>query len=140
MIGEAVETYSTANTLVKAAGRHTNFGQGDIFVLLIVKKTIGMLSAYYLLLSVLFAALFFAMPYAFPAMILAFSQFIGIIVNGTAGIPVVAPFASALLFALFTIAVFETGKKAKTAFFGLLPSELFETDEIMARWIYHERA
>jgi hypothetical protein len=140
MVGEATETYSTVNTLVKATKRHTGFGQGDIFVLSVVKKTIDKLSLYYLLLSVLSVALSFAMPYMFPAMMLAFSQFISLMVGATGGIPMIAPFAAAALFTLFTIAIFEAAKRLKTAFFGFLPPDIFETDEIMARWILHERA
>lgn len=140
MISEATETYSTANTLVKAVKRQTSFGQGDIHVLLIVKKTIRRLSIYYILLSVLFAALFFTMPYMFPAMMLAFSQFISLIVSATMWIPIIAPFAATLLFTLFTVMVFVAAKRLKAAFFGFLPSDIFQTDAIMARWILHERA
>jgi hypothetical protein len=140
MISEATETYSTAKTLVKAVKRQTSFGQGDICLLAIVKKTIGRLSVYYVLLSVLFAALFFTMPYLFPALMSAFSQFIGLIISTTIVAPLVGPFAGVLLFALLTIAVFRAAGKAKAAFFGFLPSDLFQTDEIMAAWIYHERA
>jgi hypothetical protein len=142
MIGEATETYSTANSLVKAVKRQTSFGQGDIYVLLIVKKTIRRLSVYYILLSVLFATLFFTMPYMFPALMLGFSQFIGLILitSATIGIALIGPFVAALLFALFTVAVFRTAGRMKAAFFGFLPSDIFQTDEIMARWILHERA
>jgi hypothetical protein len=140
MISEATEIHSTANTLVKAVKRQTSFGQGDIYVLAIVKKTIGRLSVYYILLSVLFAALFFTMPYMFPALVLGFSQFIGLITSVTIGIILIGPIVAALLFALFTIAVFWTAGRMKAAFFGFLPSDLFQTDEIMARWILHERA
>lgn len=140
MIGEATETYSTANTLVKAVKRQTSFGQGDIYVLLIVKKTIRRLSVYYILLSVLFATLFFTMPYMFPALMFGFSQFIGLITSATIGITLIGPIVAVLLFALFTVAVFRTAGRMKAAFFGFLPSDIFQTDEIMARWILHEHA
>ena len=45
-----------------------------------------------------------------------------------------------LLFALFTIAAFRVAGGVKHAFFGFLPSDLFETDEINAIWIYHQHA
>src|SRR5208337_3440298 len=92
MVSEATEVYSCASTFTKAAERHASFGQGDISVLLILKKTIGKMSAYYLLLSVIFAALFSAMPYAFSAIVFAYSQFISLILIATIGIPVIAPF------------------------------------------------
>lgn len=140
MISEATETYSTANTLLKAVKRQTSFGQGDIYVLVLVKKGIGKLSAYYVLLSVLFATLFFTLPYLFPALALAFSTFIGLIMSATFGISILGPFFAALLVALFTVAVFQAGRRAKTAFFNFLPADLFQTDEAMANWILHERA
>jgi hypothetical protein len=140
MISEATETYSTANTLLKAVKRQTSFGQGDILVLAIVKKTIGRLSVYYILLSVLFAALFFTMPYMLPTLIFGFSYFIGFLTSATIGMPLVGPFAAALLFVLLTLAVFRAAVRVKAAFFDFLPSDMFETDETMARWILHERA
>jgi hypothetical protein len=142
MINEATETYSCANTLTKAAARHTAFAQGDISVLLILKKTIGRMSVYYLLLSVLFAALFFAMPYAFPAMFLAFSALIAFMAYATVGIPIIAPFAAALLFILFSLAIIEAAKRVRGALFGFYSSHLSDSetsDEAMlARWIFHE--
>lgn len=139
MTEEATEIYSTANTLVKAVKRQTSFGQGDIYVLGFVKKTIARMSVYYILLSVLFAALFFTMPYMFPSLVLGFSQFISLITSATIGITIIGPFVAALLFILFTTAVFLTAGRVKTAFFGFLPSDLFQTDGIMAHWILHER-
>ena len=142
MINEATEAYSCANTLTKAAERHVSFGQGDISILLILKKTIGKMSAYYLLLSVLFVALFSAMPYAFPAIVFAFSQFVGLIATATIGIPIIAPFAAAVLFILFSLAIFEVAGKVKVALFGFATSHLSDSetsDEAMlARWIFHE--
>jgi len=134
MISEATEAYSTANTLLKAVKKQTKFGQGDIYVLALVKKGIGKLSAYYVLLSVLFVTLFFTVPYLFPALTLAFLQFAGPIMNSATGIPVLGPFFAALLVALFTVAVFEAGKRAKAAFFNFLPSDLSQTDEAMPSW------
>jgi uncharacterized membrane protein len=142
MINEATEAYSCANILTKAAERHISFGQGDISVLLILEKTIRKMSAYYLLLSLLSCALFFAMPYMFPAMMLAFSQFINLMVGATIGIPIIAPFAAAVLFILFSLAIFETAKRVKVALFGFPPSHLSDSetsDEAMlVRWIFHE--
>lgn len=142
MIDEGTEVYSCANTLTKAVARHTSFGQGDISILLILKKTIGRMSAYYLLLSVLFAALFLAMPYAFPAVMLAYSQFISLIMYGTIGIPVIAPLVAVALFVLFWLAIFEAAKRVKVALFGFPsshPSD-WETSEeaAIARQPFHE--
>ena len=142
MISEVTEAYSCANTLTKAAERCTGFGMGDISVLLILKKAIGKMSVYYLLLSALFAALFFAMPYSFPAIMFAYSQFISLIIYGTIGIPLVAPFAAVFLFVLFWLAIFEAAKRVKVALFGFPPSHLSDSetsDEAMlVRWIFHE--
>jgi hypothetical protein len=70
---------------------------------------------------------------------LTFSQFIGVILGATIGIPLIAPIAAALLFALFTLTVFVAATKVRATLFGFLHSDLFQTDEIMARWILHER-
>jgi amino acid transporter len=142
MIDEGTEVYSCANALSKAAERHISFGQGDISVLLILKKTIGRMSAYYLLLSVLFAALFFAMPYAYPAILLAFSQFISLTIYSTIGIPVIAPLVAVALLVVVWLAVFETSKRVKAVLFGFASSHPadWETSEeaAIARQPFHE--
>jgi hypothetical protein len=142
MVSEATEAYSCANTLTKAAERHSSFGRGDISILLILKKTIGKMSAYYLVLSVLFAALFLAAPYVFSPTIFACSLFVGLILNATIGIPIIAPFAAAFLFILFALAIFEAAKRVKAALFGFSTSDLSDSETrdeaVMARWILHE--
>jgi flagellar biosynthesis protein FliQ len=141
MMSEATEMYSTAKKLVKAVERQTSFGQGDINVLALVKKTINRLSVYYVFLSALFVAFFFTMPYLFPALVFAFSQFMGLITSATISVPIISPLAAALVWGLTTVAVFQAGARAKAALFKFLPSDLFETDESMGpNWILHQRA
>ena len=142
MVSEATEAYSCANTLTKAMERHSSFGQGDISILLVLKRTVGKMSAYYLLLSVLFAALFFAVPYVFTPMMFTFSLFMSLIFDGTVGIPIIAPFAAAFLFIVFALTVFEAAKRVKAALFGFSTSDLSDSETrdeaMMARWIFHE--
>lgn len=124
MLTEATEVYADAATLRKAAKKQASFGRGDILILSIVKKILGKLSVYYLLLSITFGALFFAMPPMLPTLIFAFSQFVGLMVGATIGIPLVSPFAAAFLFSLSMVAVFVASRKAKSALFGFKPSGL----------------
>jgi hypothetical protein len=140
MINEAAESISVADRLVKATERQTKFGQGDIYVLSLVKNTIGRLSAYYLVLTAVFAALFFAVPYTVPALMLALSQLIGLTVQTTIGIPIISPFVAALMYILFVLAVIVAARKLRAALFGFLPSHRFESEgyEAVARMIAHE--
>jgi hypothetical protein len=140
MINEASESISVADRLVKATKRQTKFGQGDIYVLSLVKNTIGRLSAYYLVLTVAFAALFFAAPYTLPALIFALSQLIGLTAQTTIGIPIMGAFVAVLLFMLFVLVVIVAARKLRDALFNFLPSHLFESEgyETVARMIAHE--
>jgi hypothetical protein len=140
MVNEASESISVADTLVKATKGQTKFGQGDIYVLSLVKETIGRLSAYYLVLTAAFAALFFTVPYTMPALTLALSQWIGLIVQTTIGIPFIAPYIVVLLFILPVLAAIVAARKLRATLFGFLPSHLFEPEgyETFVRMIGHE--
>jgi hypothetical protein len=124
MLSEATEIYSTASTLVKAAKTKRLFGQGDIKILSIVRRSLGRMSAYYLLLSIAFIGLFFTLPMVFPLIMLVFSHFVGATVGLTIGSSFVALFATILLYTLVVITIFFVGGKAKAAVFGFPPSSL----------------
>jgi hypothetical protein len=124
MVSEATEIYYTASTLVKAAKTKRPFGRGDIKILSIVRRSLGRMSAYYLLLAIAFISLFFTLPMVFPMIMLVFSHFVGATVGLTIGSSFVALFATILLYALVITTIFFVGGKAKAAVFGFPPSSL----------------
>jgi hypothetical protein len=129
-----------SKTLLKAVEKRTSFGRGDMYVLSMVRKTIDKLSKYYVFLSALFVVLYSTTPLFFPALNFALSTFFGLIMAPGAGIPFIGPFVGVLLFALLTIAVFRIAGKVKKALFGFSPADIFETDEMNASWVFHQRA
>lgn len=123
MIEEALEIYRNANIFVKAVKNGVNLGKGDLAVLFLVKETLPKLSAYYLLLAVVFFTSSIALPYIVPAFLLTFAQFAGVVVEISASTGLLAVYLTAFLYALVILIVHVAAREIKSKVFDFPPSE-----------------
>lgn len=121
MTGEAYEIGQNANPMGKAIMAGTSLALGDLAVLSLIKEDLRKFSIYYLLLAIGFFASFWVLPYAFPALLMGFSQLVGAMVGATVSVPILAPFLATLLFSLATSTVYIIARKTKTMIFGFPP-------------------
>lgn len=124
MFDEVFEIYRNAGMLVKAVSTGAGFGVGDAAVLLVIKKILPKLRAYYLFLSVAFLASLAVLPYAVPAIVMAFAQAVGAVFEFSVSAGILVPFGLILLFAVAEIVVFATVGKVKSRIFGFPSSQL----------------
>jgi hypothetical protein len=122
MTSEAFEIYANISKLLNAARSGTSLGRGDMVVLYFTKKSLTKLSAYYLVLTGLFTASFFAAPYVFPMFLLAFANFVGAITAATASTLFLAPIFAVFLFSIVAMTVFILARKLRALVFDFPPS------------------
>jgi hypothetical protein len=118
MTSEAFEIYANIGKLLNAVRSGTSLGRGDLAVLYFTKKSLNKLSAYYLVLTGLFTASFFAAPYVFPMFLVAFAYIVGAITAATGATLFLAPIFVVFLFAIITVAVFILARKLRALVFN----------------------
>jgi len=118
MVDEAFEIYKNASMLVKAVSTGADFGVGDLSILLLIRKTLPKLRAYYLLLAVTFLASFVVLPYVVPAAVMAFAQVFGAVVKFSAFAGVLVAFIIVFLFVVVEIMVYAAVRRVKSRIFG----------------------
>ncbi len=122
MTSEAFEIYANISKLLNAVRSGTSLGRGDMAVLHFAKKSLTRLSAYYLILTCLFTASFFAAPYVSPMLLVAFANFVGAITTATASTLFLAPISAVLLFSIALMAVLILARRLRALVFNFPPS------------------
>jgi hypothetical protein len=123
MVDEVFEIYKNANMLVKAVDSGADFGVGDLTALLIIKKILPKLRAYYLFLSITFLASIVALPYMVPAAVLALAQAVGAMFEFSTSAGTLAPFGVIFLFAATEVVIYVGVTKIKSRIFGFSSSQ-----------------
>lgn len=122
MVDEVVEIYKNADMLVKAVSTGGGFAVGDLAVLLVIKKLLPKLRAYYILLAIAFLASLVVLPYLVPAAVMAFALVVGV-VEFSASAGVLAPFGIIFLFAAAEVAVYFAFREVRRRIFGFPSSQ-----------------
>lgn len=122
MMSEASEIYQNASKLLNAVESGTKLGRGDLTVLYITKKTLSKLGTYYLILTGLFTASFFAAPYVFPTFLMGFAHVVGAIVTTTASALFFAPILAVSMFTIVMMAAFVLARELRAVVFNFPPS------------------
>jgi len=122
MTSEAFEIYANISKLLNAAKSGTSLGRGDMTVLYFARKSLSKLSVYYLVLTGLFTASFFAAPYVSPVLLVAFANIVGAITTATASTLFLAPISAVFLFSIVMMAVFILARKLRALVFNFPPS------------------
>jgi hypothetical protein len=118
MVDEVFEIQKDANLFLKTGNGKTGLGVGDLAVLLLLKKTLPMLRAYYLLLSITFLASLALLPYMVTAGTFALSQVASVVIGFSVSAGILAPFVTTFLFALVEVLVYAIVRGVKTKIFG----------------------
>jgi hypothetical protein len=122
MMDEAFEIYANMSKLLNAVKSGTNLGRGDMVILYSTRKSLSKLGVYYLVLTCVFTASFFAAPYVSPMLIVVFANIVGAITAATASTLFLAPICAVFLFSMVTIAVFILARKLRLLVFNFPPS------------------
>lgn len=123
MVDEVFEIHKNANLFLKAVNSGAGFGVGDFAVLLLLKKTLPKLRAYYLFLSIIFLASLVLLSYMVPAGVFALSQVVGMVIVFSASAGILAPFVTIFLFASVEVVAYATARAVKSKIFGFPPSD-----------------
>lgn len=118
MIDEASEVRASSNAFMKAVKMGKGLGAGDLAIMSLVDDASRRLIAYYLLLGGIFSASFFVMPFVFPVALTLFARLVDLMVGITNSAQIFAPFLTALLFALATLATFFVAREIKARILG----------------------
>jgi len=121
MTSEAFEIYANTSRLLKAASSGTSLGRGDMMILRFAEKSLSKLSFYYLILTGLFAASFFAAPYVAPIALVAFANIVGAITTATASTFFLAPIFAVLFFTMLVMTIFILARKLRALVFNFPP-------------------
>lgn len=123
MIDEAIEIYKSANLLLEAVKNGVDLGKGDLAALLLVKNTLPRLTAYYLLLTIVFFASSITLPYVVPAFLLTSAQFVRVTFPVSVFFAPLAPYFATVLLSIIMVIVQLAVKKVKSEVFGFPSSE-----------------
>jgi hypothetical protein len=118
MTSEAFEIYANTSRLLNAVKSGTSLGRGDMVVLDFIRKVLSKLYTYYVVLTCLFAASFFAAPYIFPFLLSGFANFVGAITIATASTLFLAPILAVFLFSIVATAVFLLARRLRSLVFN----------------------
>lgn len=102
---DGFEAYENSKTFIRAMQKETKLGVGDLKVLQLIKGHMPKASNYYLVLSITFMGFSMVFPYLFPSAIWLFAQFIGLILQVSRVVGVVAWVFAVFLFALTVVFV-----------------------------------
>jgi hypothetical protein len=122
MVDEFFEIQKNANLFLKTDNGEAGLGVGDLAVLLMLKKTLPKLRAYYLLLSITFLASMALLPYMVTAGTLALSHIASMMIGFSVSAGILAPFVIAFLFASVEVLVYVIVREIKNKIFGFPPA------------------
>ncbi len=122
MLDEAYELLKNARIFVNASKSGGKFAAGDIAVLLIMKKTLPKLCAYYLFLVAAFVTSAAVFPYVVPVAMQVLARFVGVALDVAAYAGILGYILAALVFAATEVAVYFVLRKVKGRVFGFYPS------------------
>jgi hypothetical protein len=140
MFEEAYEIFHNTDVLTKAAKDNVGFGKGDFDGLALLKTVLPRLSAYYLLLSIVFFVSTATLSSIMPSAVFVFAQVFGaavVFARNSAGF--VMPFLVVLLFVFMALMVRTAFNNIRNKLLGLLPSVsldyLGKQFELMGLWV-----
>jgi hypothetical protein len=114
VIDDGFEVYENSNTFIRAVQKEAKLGVGDLKVLQLIKEYMPKVSNYYLVLSITFMGFSIVFPYLFPSAIWLFAQFIGLILQVSRIVGVIAWVFAVFLFALTVVFVQILASKIKS--------------------------
>lgn len=114
VIDDGLEVYENSRTFIRAVQKEAKLGVGDLKVLQLTKEYMSKVSNYYLVLSITLMGFSIVFPYLFPLAIWLFTQFIGLILQVSRIVGVIAWVFAVFLFALTVVFVQILASKIKS--------------------------
>ena len=120
VIEDGFEVYENSKTFIRAVQKEAKLGVGDLKVLQLIKEYMPKVSNYYLVLSITLMGFSIVFPYLFPSAIWLFAQFIGLILQVSRIVGVIAWVFAVFLFALTVVFVQILASKIRSRVWKLI--------------------